>query len=65
MDEPYTSRSVGRVVIVAEHHEQGKVKHLKDVNVHIERAKKDKEAAIYYHPLLGTHYCIAIIHDPR
>ena len=42
---------------------KGKVKHLKDVNTLIERAKKDKEAAIYYRPLLESRYRIVIIHD--
>ena len=42
---------------------KGRVQHLKDINVLIERAKKDKEAAIYYRPLQETYYRIVIIHD--
>ena len=42
---------------------KGKVQHLKDINGLIERAKKDKEAAIYYRQLQETYYRIVIIHD--
>ena len=42
---------------------KGKVKNLKDVNMLIERAKRDKDAAIYYRPLLEARYRIVVIHD--
>ena len=42
---------------------KGQVKHLKDVNLLIARAKRDKDAAIFYRPLLEARYRIVVIHD--
>ena len=42
---------------------RAKVRHLRDVNSLVARAKRDKEAAIYYRPLNSNRYRIVCIHD--
>ena len=42
---------------------KGKVKHLKEVNLLIARAKRDKEAAIHYRPLRASKCRIVVVHD--
>ena len=42
---------------------KGRVRHLKEVNQLVARAKRDKEAAIHYRPLCTEHYRIVTIHD--
>ena len=42
---------------------KAKVRHLKNANELIARAKADKEAAIYYRALQPTRYRIVVIHD--